>query len=288
MVTVKSENIKPDLRYIVLRASLATYETPPYELSSDKLEKIIRQAQNEHDIQGKILASQEAVDVYISDEMVERSFQEVSARYENADDFYDDLAKNNLSESQFRKSLLRDLKVETVLERVTSRSVPISDVDVMIYYHMHQQKMRKPEVRRARHILVTINDEMVENTREKSLEKIQMIHEKLKRKPKKFAELAMKHSECPTAYKGGELGNVTRGVLYPELEETLFALQEKQLSKVTESPLGFHVLICDEIQKEKVLSIEEATPAIKELLEKRRKKVCQQTWLSKVLTGEKK
>jgi len=287
MTEALTEKIEPDLRYIVLRASLAKYETPPYKLSSDKLEKIIKQAQNEHDIQSKILSTTEAMDVFLSDEAIDRAYQEVISRYENKDEFHDDLAKNNLDEIRFRKSLQRDLKVETVLERITSKSVQISDIDVMIYYHMHQQKMKKPEIRKARHILITINDDMPENSRENSLAKANMILDKLHKKPKKFSEVAMKYSECPTAYKGGELGSVTKGVLYPELEEVLFTLKEKQLSDVTESPLGFHILSCDEIQKGKTLSIAEATPAIKELLEKRRKKVCQQTWLSKVLAGEK-
>ena len=287
MNSLTLNEIKPDLRYIVLRTSLATYETPPYELSSDKLVKIVKQAQNELHIQSKILASKEALDVILSDESLERAYQEVSARYENANEFQEDLAKNNLDEEQFKKSLLRELKVETILERITSRSVPVSDIDVMIYYHMHQQKMKKPEVRVARHILVTINEEMPENTRENSLQKINDILEKLKKKPKKFADLAMKYSECPTAFKGGLMGNVTKGVLYPELEKVLFSLKANQLSSVVESELGFHILYCDEIQKEKTLSIAEATPSIKEVLEKRRKKICQQTWLSKILAGDK-
>ena len=287
MNSLTIKEIKPDLRYIVLRTSLATYETPPYELSSDKLGKILKQAQNEHQIQGKILASKEALDVILSEESIERACKEVSSRYENENDFHDDLAKNNLDESQFRKSLTRELKVETILERVTSRSVPVSEIDVMIYYHMHQEKMRKPEVRVARHILVTINEEMPENTRENAEQKINQILEKLKKKPKKFSELAMKYSECPTAFKGGLLGNVTKGVLYPELEEILFKMKVNQVSPVVESELGFHILYCDEIQKEKNLSIADATPAIKEVLEKRRKKICQQTWLSKILAGDK-
>ncbi|MDX1811041.1 MAG: nitrogen fixation protein NifM, partial [Gammaproteobacteria bacterium] len=87
MSNLLSEKIIPDLRYIVLRSSLATYEAPPYELSSDKLEKIIRQAKNEHDIQSKILESDEALGVHISEETFDHAYKEVIARYENVDEF---------------------------------------------------------------------------------------------------------------------------------------------------------------------------------------------------------
>lgn len=58
-----------------------------------------------------------------------------------------------------------------------------------------------------------------------------------------FAELAKKYSEDPgSATQGGDLGFVKRGVFYPEFESAAYALKEKQLSEVTESPVGFHII----------------------------------------------
>jgi len=280
------EKIRSDLRYSVLRTSLNKYETPPFELPDEKLIVVIQQVEKEHEIQTKILSSKEAMDVILTEESVERSFKEVRDRYENEQDFYHELYKNNLDEAQFRASLAREIKVETILDRVTADLEEVSDVDVMIYYHMHQQKIKKPEIRKARHILITINDDYLDNTREKSLEKAQQILENLKKKPKKFSEYALKYSECPTAYQGGVLGDVKKGVLYKELEEVLFTLKEKQFSAAVESPIGFHILCCDEIQKPKTLSAAEATPMIRNLLAQRRKEICQQAWLSKIMTGD--
>ncbi len=58
-----------------------------------------------------------------------------------------------------------------------------------------------------------------------------------------FAEFAKKYSEDPgSATQGGDLGFVKRGVFYPEFESAAYALKEKQLSEVTESPVGFHII----------------------------------------------
>mgnify|MGYP001186303045 CR=1 FL=1 len=58
-----------------------------------------------------------------------------------------------------------------------------------------------------------------------------------------FAELARKYSEDPvSAAEGGDLGFVKRGIFYPEFESAAFALADSQLSEVTESPVGYHII----------------------------------------------
>lgn len=58
-----------------------------------------------------------------------------------------------------------------------------------------------------------------------------------------FAEMAKKYSEDPgTAQLGGDLGYTKRGRLVPEYESAAFALNTGQISQVTESAFGFHII----------------------------------------------
>ena len=58
-----------------------------------------------------------------------------------------------------------------------------------------------------------------------------------------FATLARIYSEDPgSALKGGELGDFSRGVMYPEFEAAAFALQENEISPIVETEAGFHIL----------------------------------------------
>ncbi len=92
--------------------------------------------------------------------------QEIRGRYPNEEEFADDLARNGLDETSFAAALERELKVEAILEKVGTRAESVSDMDVELYYQYHPEQFRRPETRLARHILITINDSIAENTRE--------------------------------------------------------------------------------------------------------------------------
>ncbi|MBK7954464.1 MAG: peptidylprolyl isomerase [Candidatus Accumulibacter sp.] len=65
-----------------------------------------------------------------------------------------------------------------------------------------------------RHILVTIHEQLADNQRQPARDRIEAIRSRLLKEPQRFAEQALKHSECPTAINGGLLGSVPRGQLY--------------------------------------------------------------------------
>ncbi len=58
-----------------------------------------------------------------------------------------------------------------------------------------------------------------------------------------FSEMAKRYSQDPgSASQGGDLGFVKRGIFYPEFEAAAFSLEDGELSKVVESPAGYHII----------------------------------------------
>ncbi|MDD2722891.1 MAG: nitrogen fixation protein NifM [Methylovulum sp.] len=270
---------KPEA-YNVLRAALALFKKAPSELADAQLTEAQRQAANEYKIETRVLNSPEATAVMVPDEEVERAYQEIRGRYEDETVFLSELYKNHLDEDALRAALYRQCKVNTVLERVGSRAPDASEIEVGIYYHLHPEQFQKPEMREAGHIFISINPEYPENTREMARERLEEISAKLQKKPHKFAGLALKHSECPTALQGGVLGLVPSGKLYPELDAVLFKLKAGEISGIVESEIGFHLVLCKQIQKPESLSLQKATPKIRQFMKERAKRTCQRAWIA--------
>jgi peptidylprolyl isomerase/peptidyl-prolyl cis-trans isomerase C len=266
--------------YALLRAALALFKKTPDELQADELRQAAAQAVNEFTIENRILNAPEAGAVIISDKELLAAYQEIRDRYDNEEWFLSDLEKNHLDKDSLNAALYRQCRVNVVMELIASRAPDINEVEIGLYYHLHPEQFNLPERREACHIFMSINPDYPENTREAAWSRMQELKAKLQKKPYKFADLALKHSECPTALQGGVLGIVPRGKLYPELDAVLFSIKVGEISDIVESEIGFHLVLCKQIQRAETLSLQKATPKIRELMLERSRRTCQRAWLA--------
>jgi peptidyl-prolyl cis-trans isomerase C len=275
--------IESGVAYLALKAAQRLYGKVPDALSPADFERVQNMAQQQHKLEARVLTTPEARDVMVPHSTLEAAIQEIRGRYAGEEEFVSDLARNGLDESSFAAALEREMKVEAILEKAATQAARVSDMDVELYFQYHPEQFRRPETRLARHILITINETIAENTRAEAGKRIATIQARLVREPQRFEEQALKHSECPTALDGGKLGDLPRGKLFPELDKALFELKAGEVSGVLESELGFHVLRCDAITEAGVLGYDQAKPHIRKLMEQKRKRVCQQAWMKQLL-----
>jgi len=273
----------PDIAYQLYKVSFEKFDCSTRELSDEQREDAMRIAERKMHIEQAVLSSREASSVAVPGAQVDAAVEEIRGRYENDDEFHTDLEKLGIDQSHLHQALARELRVEAVLDYVSTEEKPVTDTDISLYYYMNINRFKQPEIRTARHILVTINEDNPENTRDVSLRRAKQIAARLQKKPDRFEEQALKHSECPTSMQGGMLGKVKPGVLYPELESVLYQLKVGQLSEVVESPLGFHLLRCDEILAAGVMPLKDAMPKLREFLTEKKQKQAQRQWLDSLL-----
>ncbi len=61
-------------------------------------------------------------------------------------------------------------------------------------------------------------------------------------KGEKFANIAKQVSLCPSAKRGGDLGNFGRGVMVKEFETAAFALGKSGTSSPIKTKFGYHII----------------------------------------------
>lgn len=271
---------EPGSIYLSLKLAAKLYSKPLEVLATDELRRVRTVAARQHEIETLILTTPEAASVMLPETSIEASLNEIRERYASDEDFNTDLDRIGLDAPSLRQAVERDMVVEAVLEKVGAGATAVSDTEVEIFWFMHKDRFRRAETRVLRHILVTINEQLAGNERPAARAGIEAIRARLLKSPERFAEQALKHSECPTAMNGGLLGTVPRGQLYPELEEVAFDLAEATLSEPVESELGYHLIHCETINPERQSQLDEVRQAIREHLEQQRRGICQKSWIN--------
>ena len=261
--------------YLELKLARELFGKSPHDLSSAENSRLNTVCLRQHAIEQSILGSPEAAQVVVPLPTLEQRIGEISQRYENKEEFRRDMQNIGLSESDLRAAVEHDLRIEATLEKIASDVAPASTVDAEIYYRLHPEAFTPPDCRHLRHILVTFNNG---KEKAKALNLLEQLRSTVKN-PADFAKAALRHSQCPTAVDGGKLGLVKRGQLYAELEGAAFALQAGELSAVQESPMGLHLLYCDEIPNSAPLSFAEVEGRIIEKLTDKRRQEAQRDWI---------
>lgn len=266
--------------YLTLKLAAKLFAKPLEALAADELRRVRNVATRQLEIEALILGAPEAAGVMLPEASIEASLKEIRGRYASDEDYHADLDRIGLDAASLRQAVERDMRVEALLEKVGARAAAVSDTEVEIFWFMHKDRFRRAETRVLRHILITINEQLAGNEREAARNNIDAIRERLLKNPERFAEQALKHSECPTAMNGGLLGSVPRGQLYAELEAAAFVLSEAALSEPVESELGWHLIRCDAINAERPSQLAEVRQTIREHLEQQRRGTCQKSWIN--------
>ncbi len=128
------------------------------------------------------------------------------------------------------------------------RQVNVDDAEVKKFYDENAGKFSGNEQRRASHILIGFGVSASEAQKTHAKAKAQEILAAIKKDPKSFESLAIKHSQDPgSAVKGGDLGSFARGAMVKPFEDAAFSMKLNQVSGLVESEFGYHIIKVTEI-----------------------------------------
>lgn len=264
--------------YFMLRGALVRHQQLPWQLSEEEQAALKLSVSREEQLVVRALASPAANDVRVDDVALQRAFENFVSDLASQGDVAQLLSKAGLARGSLTAALGSEIRAAAVLERLVAAAAP-AEQEVYHWYATHPEKFLIPERREVFQILITVNELYAENQREVARKHIDEVASKAHAAPDAFGELALSHSECPSAVEAGRLGVVPAGHLYAELDRELFSLESGAISRVTESPLGFHLLRCGVIEPSRQLAWDEVRESLtRRLTEMNRKRILQQ-WL---------
>lgn len=182
----------------------------------------------------------------------------IKNNFDSEEEFNEALRRNDLTINQLKDSLKNQMMIERAMEQEYEK-IDITEEEIFQYYEDNKDYFFEPENRKIRHILVE-NREEAENI-------LNQLNDGLV----DFDKLARDKSICPSSEQGGDLGYITRGQMVKNFEEMSFSLEIGEISEITQTEYGYHVIKCDDIQKEHQLTFEEARENIKNMLLSREK-----------------
>lgn len=138
-------------------------------------------------------------------------------------DIYDQMLVDMVQQNITSNILITPSEVKDFIKRIPSDSLPMIQTT---YEFGHIVK------------IPPVSDDEINNIKEQ----LESYRERVLR-GERFSMLARLYSDDPgTASKGGDLGFVDRGTLYPEFEAAAFALHTGEISPVIKTQAGYHII----------------------------------------------
>jgi peptidyl-prolyl cis-trans isomerase SurA len=186
------------------------------------------------------------------------------------------------SYEDFKQNLRNQIVTQRVIGQEVGSHLAMNKDDVKKFYDQHRAEMEQPEEVRLSEILIAPKtpakpaasadakpeppseaetEAALAAAQAKAQDLLDQIH-----KGAKFADLAKKSSDGPSAQDGGDLRSFKRGALSKELEDKVFALKAREVTDVVRTKQGYVILQVTEHQMAGIPPLKEVEPRIQDAL----------------------
>jgi peptidyl-prolyl cis-trans isomerase C len=175
----------------------------------------------------------------------------------------------------------RETDDEALVRQLVEQAVETPEPDEETcrrYYERNASRFRSPDLYEVAHILIPAGVEAAAQAR--------ALLDLLAREPAAFADLAARHSACPSGKVGGALGQIGPGQTVPEFEQALAKLPIASVApEPVKSRYGLHLVRVDRRIDGRQLPFDLARPLIAAFLGDRVRMVAERQYVS-LLAGQ--
>jgi parvulin-like peptidyl-prolyl isomerase/predicted small lipoprotein YifL len=173
---------------------------------------------------------------------VDAAVKELKARVGSEEKYKQFLAQAGLTDTEVRHEIARNIRTEAYSKGlVAGKGVGAEQARKFYDANVSKGMFNAPEQVHVQYILVKASEKDPESVR---LEARKRAEEAAKRAAagEDFSALAKQYSQDSTAARGGDIGFIERGMMFPKFEEVAFAAKPGEVTPLFETPKGFNVM----------------------------------------------
>jgi len=206
--------------------------------------------------------------ISVSDGELKKRIEEIKKDY--PEEGFKEIFKGRESHYRtWKEELRKRLILEILIHQEVTPQITVTDEEILSYIKSHAKEGISEERVRISQILLP------------DREKADAVLERLNN-GEDFAKVAKDVSTDPEAEKEGDMGFFSRGVLPEALDRVVFSLSPGKISKVVETPYGYHIIKV--LEKEKggeVLSVK-AREKVRAKLKREKEERAYSEWLGRL------
>lgn len=194
----------------------------------------------------------------------------------NPKDFWKRLAERGMDEASFLRMVRKDVTVDQMSARRLEDIAEPADNEIRKFFSDYPEKLKKHERVKASHILLPIDPDDPEKSREHALAI------KIKAEEGDFAEVAKLHSICASAPGGGTLGYIRRDEVDPAFADAAFSQVVDEIGPPVKTPYGYHLIKVTEHERPAPPTLEDSRDRIVAFLKKARGVEILEEWVDEL------
>ena len=209
--------------------------------------------------------------VVVTDEELNAGLSKYKEMFRTEANFQRYLKNSNTSLDKIKGNIRYNKSLDKLLEK--GGPIEVTEAQAKEYYEQNKRRYQEREQVKASHILFKVAKEAKPGEDAAGKKKAGDVAVEAKKKGADFAALARKHSQGPTAPKGGDLGYFARGRMDKAFEEVAFKLKPGEVSAPVRSKFGWHVIKVFDHRPPGEKPYEEVKDSIVKLLESRERRL---------------
>lgn len=216
-----------------------------------------------------------------TDAEVEEQLNTMKQAARGEDAFKKALAERKMTLDRLKSDARTEIAIAKMMNAQVANAAAATDADVKDFYDKNPDRFKRPETVRASHILLMVDPNADDATKQQTRTKIDAILKRAKG-GEDFAALAKENSQDGSAAEGGDLGFFPKEKMVPAFSAVAFALKTGEVSDVVTTQFGVHIIKVTDRKPAGTVPLEEVSARVKEYLTEQKKQQQAQAFIAQV------